>query len=139
RRSRANHRGLAPQSWNQPVTRLVGAVARPADAVAAPAAAAYAGIDSGSAEFPSRGGQTVCHARHPRGNSLEGPEAATAKNGQSSPLRRRVPGRAAAPEGPLRAWSQLAIPVCRKASYTTIDTALARFRLRTPASRIGMR
>ncbi len=39
----------------------------------------------------------------------------------------------------LRRQEVLSAPVWRSASYTTIDTALERFRLRTPASKIGMR
>src|SRR5215469_9192683 len=39
----------------------------------------------------------------------------------------------------LRRQEELSAPVCRNASYTTIDTALERLRLRTPASKIGIR
>ena len=39
----------------------------------------------------------------------------------------------------LRRQEALIAPVWRNASYTTIDTAFERFRLRTPASKIGMR
>ena len=39
----------------------------------------------------------------------------------------------------LQRQEELSAPVWRSASYTTIETALERFRLRTPASKIGIR
>ena len=45
----------------------------------------------------------------------------------------------AAPAAAVAASRSLSAPVWRSASYTTIDTALERFRLRTPGSKIGMR